>query len=83
LNVEWLSQRSAISREPLNWIHKIWHENSSGSKWSEDGKNWNLTKEILDIPVHILQGIIKELSVKLIKIGLTCEQHYKLAACKW
>ena len=35
------------------------------SNWSIEN-NWTLTKEILDIPVDLQQGIIKDLSVKLL-----------------
>ena len=35
------------------------------SNWSIEN-NWTLTKEILDIPVNLHQGIIKDLSVKLL-----------------
>jgi len=48
-------------------FHEIWHENrlKEISNWSIEN-NWTLTKEILDIPVNLKQGIIKDLSVKLL-----------------
>jgi len=45
-----------ISREPLIRISR---------NWSFE-KNWTLTKEILDNPVNLQQGIIKDRSVKLL-----------------
>ena len=44
-------------------FNKIWHENSLGN-WSIEKKKRTLTEEILDIPVNLQQGIIKDLSVK-------------------
>ena len=62
-------------------LHEIWRENTLGntlySSWSIE-KNWTLTEEILDIPVNLQQGMIKDLSVKLAGI-VACLLH---ANCK-
>lgn len=45
-------------------FNEIWHENTLGITGVM--KKLNFTKKILDIPVNLVQGIIKELSVKLL-----------------
>jgi len=53
------------------------------NNWSIEN-NSALVKEILDIPVNLQQAILKDLSAKLLssKMVLTCENRYKLVACK-
>ena len=46
-------------------FHKIWYENTLEHNWSIE-KNCILTEEILDMPVNVQQGIIKDLSVKIL-----------------
>lgn len=64
IGIEWkiaFSEIRLFLGNHLLEFHKIWRENTLGNKKQEYWEIWTLTKEILDIPVNLQQGIIENL----------------------